>query len=163
VEIFLPIIFLPSFRIAKNGARIWWARIFSRSSSSLVLCVLTSHQPEARARETVSSPIPRLRFLVLRFVAVTQTASLKTSGNTSPKRERGAMCVAIPSLALRACIKGHLVFHVPTRATSKLALRACIKGHLAFHLPKRATSKLALRVSVRGQSGAVQLRQLEFR
>jgi hypothetical protein len=27
--------------MAKNGAKIWWARIFSRSSPSLVFCLVT--------------------------------------------------------------------------------------------------------------------------
>ncbi len=34
------------------------------------------------------------------------------------------MCLAIPSLALRACIKGHLAFHLPKCATSNSASEA---------------------------------------
>ncbi len=41
MEIFLPIIFLPTLEMAENGARIWWARIFSRSNCSLMFCVIT--------------------------------------------------------------------------------------------------------------------------
>ncbi len=37
-EIFLPTIFLPALGVAEDGARIWWARIFSRSNFSLASC-----------------------------------------------------------------------------------------------------------------------------
>jgi hypothetical protein len=41
IAIFLPTIFLPFLEVANNGARIWWARIFRQSKSSLVFRLVT--------------------------------------------------------------------------------------------------------------------------
>jgi hypothetical protein len=90
--------------------------------------ILTRSASEARR---FSVRPPRWRFLMLRYLAVRPTASLKSPRNTSPKRERGDSDAHCPWLALRACMEGCSAIHPPQCETSKLALRVSLAVFLA--------------------------------